>query len=346
MITIFGGSFQDAAGNLLPNGKLTLQLTSDAQSSARDAQVAAGPLISIALDVNANCPNVSIESNANIVPTGTAYVANLYANSGVPAFLRPQLWIIPNTNTDLGTLTPTSVSGVSFPNVVLTSPGTDQAIIAFNLNPNVNNLTQSLGTVTSPWNANLNTLNVANTTNLATVVTGAITATNINASGTVNVVTLISASNLNLSGNILKYAGVQTVNAGLASEVASKFFPAGTFGNIANTNLYQAPATGLYRLSYQAKITNVGSANSALGPMSVGWQDADGVSIYTSIAHQSSGGVISSAANIANTTATFMAGVPFLMKVNTNANVFFSFPYAANVANSMQYELSTLLEAL
>lgn len=162
-ITLENGGFQDAAGNLLANGTLVLQLSNDAvtNDASPENQICGNVPILVTLDSNGNVKGTpKIWSNAELTPLGTYYSATAFTASGATAWRNTQSWVFSQSGgstVDLGTMVPTSAS-VSYSGSVLTSPSGDQTILSNNLLPASGNTTQSLGSLAAPWDAVLNTL--------------------------------------------------------------------------------------------------------------------------------------------------------------------------------------------
>ena len=111
MIFIRNGGFQGPDGTPLAGGLLMLQLSADAQALASDVQVISRVPISIVLDGNGNAPTTAIWGNAELTPTDTFYLVNLYnsPSGGVCAsvLVNPVVWVFAqpmNTIVDLGSM--------------------------------------------------------------------------------------------------------------------------------------------------------------------------------------------------------------------------------------------------
>src|SRR5580692_12556938 len=89
-----GGSFQDANGNVLEYGYLTLKLSQDG-NVAGVGNICSGVTITIQLDINGNVASMTSPTpvanqyawaNANISPTNTFYKVTGYTHAGQKAW--------------------------------------------------------------------------------------------------------------------------------------------------------------------------------------------------------------------------------------------------------------------
>lgn len=81
-IAIVGGSFQDALGNPVAGGTLTLQLTQDAMiNGGATGQVCSGIEASIILDGSGNA-SANVWPNDQLTPSTTSYKATVYTSTG------------------------------------------------------------------------------------------------------------------------------------------------------------------------------------------------------------------------------------------------------------------------
>lgn len=83
-VQLSGGAFQDAAGNVLADGYLLMQLSQDGSVNGAD-QVAAGIVLKIYLDANGNVssnPAQYVWPNDAISPSGTFYTVSAYTANG------------------------------------------------------------------------------------------------------------------------------------------------------------------------------------------------------------------------------------------------------------------------
>jgi hypothetical protein len=108
---LINGAFQDAEGNLLTNGVLTLTLSQDSNiASSPYAQVVSGITTKIYLDNNGNVAGSQyIWTNDVLSPSGTYYTVNAYNFQGLKAWGAPQYWTLTYAATiDLGTIPDTN----------------------------------------------------------------------------------------------------------------------------------------------------------------------------------------------------------------------------------------------
>lgn len=116
---------------------------------------------------------------------------------------------------------------------------------------------------------------------------------------------------------------------------------------VGTTTLYAVPSTGAgqYRIAWDAKITTAAGTSSTLGPLTITYTDPDGVVLtITADAHGSAGADVTSLT--ANTTTTVLLGTPMLLNCKASTNIQYSFGYASNAANAMNYNLHIRLEAM
>lgn len=142
------------------------------------------------------------------------------------------------------------------------------------------------------------------------------------------------------------YNGINTVNNGIASEVASVKLTAQTAA-VGTTTLYAVPAAGLFRLCWSAKITTAattGSATSTLGALTIVYTDPDGVTVTLTCGAMTTAGAIATTSTT-NTTAVALIGLPLTLNCAASTNVTYAFSYASNTANQMAYNLNLVLEA-
>lgn len=116
MITLINGRLQGANGNFVPNGFITLSLSSDAQVNlAPYGRVSASIPITFSLDSGGNMPaGAQIWSNAELSPPGTSYLVNFYDSNN--ARLSSQVWQFSQGNgstVDVGSITPVSTGSIS-----------------------------------------------------------------------------------------------------------------------------------------------------------------------------------------------------------------------------------------
>lgn len=104
---------------------------------------------------------VQIYSNAELTPSGTAYIVNCYNQQGGRVWNSGGTVIfdqVSGSTVDLSDVAfDTSTGSVTYPDALLKNPGADQTINDHSLLPASGNTTQSLGSSSAPWNAYLNT---------------------------------------------------------------------------------------------------------------------------------------------------------------------------------------------
>jgi hypothetical protein len=137
MITIQGGSYQNADGTRIAGGKLVLQLSHDARTKTTPSHVVYAFQKIIILDASGNAPATQIYSNAELDPDGTCYNVNLFSAAGAHLWARQQAWVFSQdagSTVDLATLTPASGGGFpSYSGAVLTNPSAAQTIAGHSL---------------------------------------------------------------------------------------------------------------------------------------------------------------------------------------------------------------------
>jgi len=88
---ITGGNFQDAEGNPVANGFLTLELCSDSQSTSPLAQVVGGLVTKIPLDNNGNIAGTALVfPNDTLNPANSCYLVEVFREDGTRAWKSPQ----------------------------------------------------------------------------------------------------------------------------------------------------------------------------------------------------------------------------------------------------------------
>jgi hypothetical protein len=96
--TIYGGAFQDASGNTLANGYLTMQLSHDEQESVDPGQVVSGLSLRVPLDANGNIVGtVYVWPNDQLDPSNSYYIVNAYRRDGTLAWGAPQFVSVPSS---------------------------------------------------------------------------------------------------------------------------------------------------------------------------------------------------------------------------------------------------------
>lgn len=122
--------FQDAKGNVVANGLLSLTLSQAAEITASGGLVTTDPLY-FALDVNGKITSTAIWFNDELTPSGTTYHAILYASNQVRIIQDFGQWSITGASADLSTMVPTATN-VSQANAVLLNPAAAQHITTNN----------------------------------------------------------------------------------------------------------------------------------------------------------------------------------------------------------------------
>lgn len=92
MINIYNGTFQCSNGSPVANGSLELRLSWDSTQTVSPGTVVAGSPIIISLDSNGNAPKTTIWSNAELIPSGSYYIAKIYDDNGIPVLKSPLIW--------------------------------------------------------------------------------------------------------------------------------------------------------------------------------------------------------------------------------------------------------------
>lgn len=138
----------------------------------------------------------------------------------------------------------------------------------------------------------------------------------------------------------LYYNGVATVKAGVPSLVASTALATQAAAQ-SGTALFTPGASGLYRVSFNAKVTQAASGSSALG-------GAGGFSVtYTDAADSTASTVVVAAGGTnAGNALTSAASGAVIINAKTSVAVTFSYGYTSAGVTPMQYEIQVLVEAL
>lgn len=118
--------FQDAKGNVVASGLLSLTLSQAAEVTASGGLVTTDPLY-FPLDVNGKITSSAIWFNDELTPSGTTYHAVLYASNGMRIIADFGQWSIAGASADLSTMVPVATN-VSAANAVLLSPSTSQTV--------------------------------------------------------------------------------------------------------------------------------------------------------------------------------------------------------------------------
>lgn len=114
--------FQDAKGNVVANGLLSLTLSQAAEVTASGGLVTTEPLYFV-LDANGKITSTAIWFNDELTPSGTTYHAVLYASNQVRIITDFGQWSIVGASADLSTMVPVATN-VSTANALLLNPGT------------------------------------------------------------------------------------------------------------------------------------------------------------------------------------------------------------------------------
>lgn len=118
--------FQDAKGNVVANGLLSLTLSQTAEVTASGGLVTTEPLYFV-LDANGKITSTAIWFNDELTPSGTTYHAVLYAANGCRILADFGQWSIAGASADLSTMAPVATN-VSQANAVLIAPSATQNI--------------------------------------------------------------------------------------------------------------------------------------------------------------------------------------------------------------------------
>jgi hypothetical protein len=122
--TTLAGSFRNADGTPVANGRLLLRLRLPAVTKTSPQQVVNNTVICSLDATGAIGGACSVQDNANLIPT-EYYVATLYDAS--TNRLWSQNWYITGASVDVGTLQQTTV-GISFPNPIVQNTASAQSV--------------------------------------------------------------------------------------------------------------------------------------------------------------------------------------------------------------------------
>jgi len=113
LVELINGGFQDVEGNPLSNGYLILELMTDEQVIANMGTVSSGTKIKVLLDVSGNVlGNLAfIWPNDALLPLGSVYTINAYAEDGQFSWGPFYGQIISPSPVDLNKLLPADLSG-------------------------------------------------------------------------------------------------------------------------------------------------------------------------------------------------------------------------------------------
>jgi len=109
LIELIGGNFQDAQGNLLANGYLTMTLSQDEE--VNDSLICSGVTITIQLDANGNAVTGQfVWGNDQMSPSNSFYKVTGYTQAGQPAWGSNNQQVLGSGGTfDLGSWVPNQV---------------------------------------------------------------------------------------------------------------------------------------------------------------------------------------------------------------------------------------------
>ena len=109
MVELIGGNFQDAEGNLLANGYLTMVLSAD--SEVNDSMICSGLQLNISLDGTGNViGGQNVWGNDQLLPVNSYYIVTAYSANGQTVWGPNNQQVIGNGGTfDTGTWVPNSV---------------------------------------------------------------------------------------------------------------------------------------------------------------------------------------------------------------------------------------------
>ena len=141
---------------------------------------------------------------------------------------------------------------------------------------------------------------------------------------------------VNGSGKVVEYNGEPTAGNGIAS-ISGAADLAAQAAEVAETTLFSAPATGLYRISAYAKVTQAATTSSTLPGVEIGWTDGDGTAFSGYGVTAPQGG---------NTLYTMAQGSAVLWCEAGTAVTYSTSGYASSGATAMEFELHIRAEAL
>ena len=124
LATTLTGSFRNADGSAVANGRLLLRLRVPAVTKTSPQQVVNNTVVCSLDGAGAMSGACSVQDNANLTPT-EYYVATLYDSNSNR--LWSQNWYITGASVDVGTLQQTTI-GISFPNPVFQSTTSAQSV--------------------------------------------------------------------------------------------------------------------------------------------------------------------------------------------------------------------------
>lgn len=212
------------AASFLNNAQVTVTSVSANQFTANFTNANYGPIS----ETSKNCTIGVVQniwSNAELTPSGTSYIVNLYNQAGTKIWSNSKILVFSQSSGSIVSLSNISFASgpaqVSYPGAVLLMPVGNQTITGFNLYPANGNTTQSLGSLAAPWVANLsNTTIVSGATLTVQDTTQGFTQTQIGPGST-------GASSVFISNN---------ANAGAYNPIVSLHDTVLAFGGSANTS--------------------------------------------------------------------------------------------------------------
>lgn len=155
LVQLTGGAFQDAEGDVLNNGWLTMSLSHDEQDPSTSTQIAAGIPVKIFLDNNGNVAGIqSVWATDVLLPNNAYYIVEAFRSDGSLAWLSPQNQTVPTgSSLNIGTWIPNQ-------------PGVPPTTQTITLQTNgVNNSSQTLENLAA--GSNITLTNVGGTTTIA-----------------------------------------------------------------------------------------------------------------------------------------------------------------------------------
>jgi hypothetical protein len=162
--------------------------------------------------------------------------------------------------------------------------------------------------------------------------------------------TLSLANPLTIPGKVSSFNGISTVSGGVPAEYATVDLTAQQAA-ITSTLLYAPTATGLYRVSYYAKVTTAASVSSILGGTTglvltfTDGSDSVAQTAFTLPEDNQAGTALSvGTGNTTNTTQATLQGSAVIFAL-TGVNITYAFGYTSS-GTAMQYELHIKLEAM
>ncbi len=139
-----------------------------------------------------------------------------------------------------------------------------------------------------------------------------------------------------ISGDISSYNGISTVANGVPTEYGT-IDKTAQGSNISSTNIYTAPANGMYRVTVIIMLTQVASTSSTLPQVNIGWTDGDNNTAQTTIATSPSS---------SNNLTTYETASVVVYAESGSAISYSTSSYASSGSPSMQYSVHIRVEAL